>query len=133
MSRLHKMQAAIALSPTNKACTMLENGDTFIIQEYLHEHYRMWVVSPTDTPIWGGELSEQELDELPAKYKAHPGRQVWLPMGTADYQAIEGAAQVLYQSMETALQALAGQILSLRTELLVIKRMVKRDERHEED
>jgi hypothetical protein len=114
----HTMQAALALSPTNKACTTLPDGETFIVQEVDDERYRMWIVAPKDVPVWAGMFSESEVDALPEKYHVDPGKRVWSSMGmtpdpTQDYQAIE-----------TAIQALAGEMLHLRTELFIIKDML---------
>lgn len=115
---LHTMQAAMALSPANKASCTLENGDIFIIQEYAHQEYRMWIVPPGDVPVWAGPMDEKDIDELPKKYQADPGKRAWTSMGiapdhTADYQAIE-----------TAIQILAGLISTMRTELIVLKGMI---------
>lgn len=119
---MHTMQAAMALSPVNKAMTTLENGDIFLIQEFANEYYRMWIVAPKDIPVWSGYLVESEIDGLPAKYHADPAARVWKPLGIAPDTRPD------YQAMETALQALAGQILNLRTELLVIKAMLAKSE-----
>jgi hypothetical protein len=112
---LHRMQAAIALSPANKAKTTMPNGDTFIVQEYAHERYRMWVVPPDDIPIWSGVLSEKEIDELPTKYNVEPGYRIWEPMGMVPDTSTD------YKAVEAAFQILSGLIINLRTELLVVK------------
>ena len=112
---MHTMQAAMALSPVNKAQTTLESNDIFLIQEIAHERYRLWIVSPDDIPVWGGNLNEREIDKFPTKYLVDPAARIWEPMGLApDYQA-----------METALQALAEQVLNLSTELMTIKKTIE--------
>src|SRR6266516_384064 len=96
----HTMQAALALSPTNKACTTTIDGDMCIVQEHALEHYRLWIVSTKDIPLWVGMVSEREMDQMPEKYHVDPGKRVWSSMGIAsdlkpDYQAIEKAIEVL--------------------------------------
>jgi len=115
---LHTMQAAIALSPTNKACTTTLDGDMFIVQEHAYEHYRLWVVPPKDRPLWAGMLSEREIDHMPGKYHVDPGKRVWSPMGIAPDLKPD------YQAIEAAIQALAGEMMHLRTELFIIKDML---------
>jgi hypothetical protein len=112
--RLHTMQVALALSPTNKACATTIDGDMCIVQEYAHEHYRLWIVSPKDIPLWAGMLSEREIDQMPEKYHVDPGKRVWSSLGIAPD----------YQSIEAAIQALAGEMMHLRTELFIIKDML---------
>lgn len=123
---MHTMQAALALSPVNKAMTTLESNDSFLIQEYAHERYRLWIVAPGDIPVWSGNLTEREIDRFPTKYLVDPAARVWTPMGIAPDTSAD------YQAMEAALQALAGQILNLRTELLVIKAMLAKSEAEDE-
>lgn len=124
-SELHTMQAAIALSPNNKAFTTLDNGDIFAIQEYAHERYRMWAIAPGDVPIWAGTLTEREIDEFPTKYKVDPSKKVWLSMG------IVPDLKKDYEAIETTIQVLTGQIINLRTELLVIKSLLAEREPEE--
>jgi hypothetical protein len=115
---LHTMQVAIALSPTNKACTTTIDGDMFLVQEHAHEHYRLWVVSPKDRPLWAGMLSEREIDQMPEKYHVDPGKRVWSSMGIAPDLKPDS------QAIEAAIQALAGEMMHLRTELFIIKDML---------
>ena len=110
----HTMRAALALSPTNKASTTTLDGDMCIVQEHALEHYRLWIVSTKDIPLWVCMLSEREMDQMPEKYHVDPGKRVWSSMGIApDYQAFEAA-----------IQALAGEMMHLRTELFIIKDML---------
>ncbi len=120
MAELHTMQGAIAWSPTNKASAPIANSfhDTLMIQEYAHEQYRLWIVPHNDVPIWGGRMREQEIDELQERYGVDPGAKIWTAMGAPANPSAN------YQAIETALQALAGQVLNLRTELLVIKALL---------
>ncbi len=111
---LHTMQAALALSPTNKACTTTLDGDIFVVQEHTPEYYRLWIVPPKDRPLWMGMLSEHEIDQMQKKYTVDPGKRVWSSMGIAPD----------YQSIEAAIQALAGEMMHLRTELFIIKDML---------
>ncbi|HYU74998.1 MAG TPA: hypothetical protein VEL31_20210 [Ktedonobacteraceae bacterium] len=111
---LHTMQVALALSPTNKACTTTLDGDMCIVQEHAYEHYRLWIVSPKDIPLWAGMLSERDIDRMPEKYHVDPGKRVWSSLGIAPD----------YQSIEAAIQALAGEMMHLRTELFIIKDML---------
>jgi len=111
----HTMQAAIALSPVNKACARREDG-LFLIQEYAHEKYRMWFVPDSEVLLQAGLLSEKEIDDLSAHWNVDPGAQIWQSMGTGEVAD--------HSAMETAMQVLAGQILNLRTELLAIKAML---------
>jgi len=82
----------------------------------------MWVVAPEDVPIWAGTLTEREIDELPTMYKADPASKVWVSMGAIPDSIAD------YKATEAAIQALAGQILNLRTELLVIKALVDKEQ-----
>jgi hypothetical protein len=111
---LHTMQAALALSPTNKACTTTLDGDMCIVQEHAHEHYRLWIVQSKERPLWAGMLSAREMDQMPEKYHVDPGKRVWSSMGIAPD----------YQTIEAAIQALAGEMMHLRTELFIIKDML---------
>lgn len=100
----HTMQAALALSPTNKARTTLADGSVFLVQEYAYERYRMWIVAAGDVPVWGGPLTEQEIDTLSTRYQVDPAARIWEPLGipTADFPAI---AHIL-QELRAALKAL---------------------------
>jgi hypothetical protein len=115
----HTMQAAIGLSPTNKACTTLDNGDIFAIEEYMHEKYRIWLVPVSEIAIHAGLLYEDEIDMLAVKFRVEPGNRIWESMGVLPDLAAD------YQAIEVALQALADQIVALRTELLVIKALLE--------
>lgn len=125
MATKHTMQAALALSPVNKAQTALDNGDIFLLQEYEHEKYRMWVVAPGDIPVWGGLLKEDELNSLHEKYGVRSG-QVWEPLGIAPDHSEE------YKTIDAAIRLLSGHILNLRTELLVIKAQIGAQEEKSE-
>ena len=110
----HTMRAALALSPTNKACTTLPDGETLVVQEVEDGRYRIWMVAPKDLSVWAGMGGESEMDVLAEKYHVDPGEWVWLSMGIApDCQAIEAA-----------IEALAGEMMHLRTELFIIKDML---------
>jgi hypothetical protein len=110
---LYTLQAALVLSPTNKACTTLADGDIFVVQESEHERYRLWIVTSNDVQVWTGLL-----DEMPEKYTVDPGKRIWEPMGIAPDPTKD------YQAIETAIQALAGEMIHLRTELFIIKDML---------
>ncbi len=114
----HTMQVALALSPTNKACTTTLDGDMCIVQEHVPEHYRLWMVSPKDIPLWAGMVSAHEMDRMPEKYHVDPGKRVWSSLG------IVPDLKPDYQAIEVAIQALAGEMMHLRTELFIIKDML---------
>lgn len=119
----HTMQAAMALSPTNKACTTPADGSVFAIQEH-EDCYRIWVVSSGETAVWAGKLREHEIDALQKRFGVDPGARRWEAMGIAQDTSQD------YQVMETALKLLATQVTYLQTELLVIKKglLIKEEE-----
>jgi|SRR2546430_1810687 len=120
----HTMQAAMALSPTNKACTTPADGGVFAIQEH-EDCYRIWVVSSGETAVWAGKLREHEIDALQERFGVNPGACRWEAMGIAQDTSQD------YQVMETALKLLATQVTYLQTELLVIKGLlIKEEELH---
>jgi len=63
-------------------------------------------------------LSEREMDQMPEKYHVDPGKRVWSSMGIAPDLKPDS------QAIEAAIQALAGEMMHLRTELFIIKDML---------
>jgi hypothetical protein len=99
----------------SKKCKVIrQSTDMCIVQEYAHEHYRLWIVQSKERPLWAGMVSTREMDHMPEKYHVDPGKRVWASMGIAPD----------YQSIEAAIQALAGEMTHLRTELFIIKDML---------
>jgi hypothetical protein len=79
--RKRTLQAALALSPTNKASTVTREGDLIVIQSYpLEQKYALWVVPENDIPVWGGILLEQDIDDMQADYTVDPGARIWQPV-----------------------------------------------------